>query len=423
MNFNIIRTKDFQNGKTWILAELNLYDYVTSLDTKNFDFSIQRKIVKNKYLDSILTTVEAGEPLPAITLAYKEKIDNETLTKKILKVDNEQFEILDGLQRTYRLWAFWKIISMIKSSSKNSLKDIILEVKAKHPDFFDQGIVDSKFFKDNFPDGKVEKDFEDIYKSFNLYFAIWSNLTEFELVKKMLILNAGHKAVSTQHQFEILFLSLWKKLAPILKKKEITIAREKDERFNTIKKGDRRVGEFLFSTIITSLMSLVLAKPQRISSDAIYKYDLLNEDDKTTLNFAEVIFDSDYISTLMENLLSVDIEVERQYDKKGLAWFGKDTTINGIFAGIGVYLNLAEKSEKSDPKVIKDEILEAIKKLKTNLPDSLQLDQFEQQYNNVSGRSVNIGNLIRSVVMSYTIHRLKDEKVTWSSLFSQEMGK
>ena len=45
------------------------------------------------------------------------------------------------------------------------------------------------------------------------------------MVRKMLILNAGHKTVSTQHQFEILFLSLWKSIDK--KVNNVKIIREK----------------------------------------------------------------------------------------------------------------------------------------------------------------------------------------------------
>ena len=73
---------------------------------------VQRKIVKNKYLDDLLTTIDLEEPLPNITLAYKDGIKL-TNTGSIV-LDDSKLDILDGLQRTYRLWAFWKIYTLIK---------------------------------------------------------------------------------------------------------------------------------------------------------------------------------------------------------------------------------------------------------------------------------------------------------------------
>ena len=168
-------------------------------------------------------------------------------------------------------------------------------------------------------------------------------------------------------------------------------------------------------------MSLVLAKPQRISSDIIYRYDLINENDtNSSFRYAEVIFDSKFIKELLEKLFSIDKEMKDNYGDEGLAWFGKDTTLNGIFAGIGVYLELDNDLEADNPK---SKILNSFDKLKKVLPENLNLKNFNAQYDSLSGRSVNIGNLIRTVVMNYTIHSLEEDKVTWKSLFNKEMNR
>ncbi|GGF49163.1 hypothetical protein [Echinicola rosea] len=418
MKFKILREKDFGKGKYWLLAELNLLEYVESLVDDNFNFEVQRKIVKNRYLDGLLFTIELGEPLPNITLAYHEPLSKIEKSSHVNLTDNK-LDILDGLQRTYRLWAFWKIYTKIKTERYENLKDTILGIKSFYPQFFENGIVDSKFFKSNFPEGKTVIDFEEKYSSYTLYFTIWSNLSEPELVKKMLVLNAGHKAVSTQHQFEILFLNLWKSLNGKLT--DIRVVREKEQDFNSIKRGERKPGEYLFSSIITSLMSLVLAKPQRISSDIIYRYDLINENDEgISLQYTEIIFNSEFIKKLLEKLYAIDTEINRTYGKEGVSWFGKDTTLNGIFAGVGVHLNLNSSNEDGD---IENKILESFEELKSTLPTELNLAKFNAEYDSLSGRSVNIGNLIRTVIMNYTIHKLKKGSPNWMSLFNHEMKK
>ncbi|PZX46019.1 hypothetical protein [Algoriphagus chordae] len=418
MKFKILKEKDFGKGKYWLLAELNLLQYVESLVDDNFNFEVQRKIVKNRYLDGLLNTIELGEPLPNITLAYHEPLSQIKESSTVNLIDSK-LDILDGLQRTYRLWAFWKIYIKIKENNYNNLKDAILGIKSSYPQFFENGIVDSKFFKYNFPEGKTNIDFHKKYSTYTLYFTIWSNLSEPDLVKKMLVLNAGHKAVSTQHQFEILFLNLWKSLNNELV--NIRVIREKEIDFNLIKRGERKPGEYLFSSIITSLMSLVLAKPQRISSDIIYRYDLINENDEgNSLQYTELIFNSEFIKKLLKKLFAIDSEMSSAYGKEGLAWFGKDTTLNGVFAGVGVYLNL-NSSDQIDG--LDEKILESFEELKTSLTKELNLNKFNAEYDSLSGRSVNIGNLIRSVVMNYTIHKLKKESTNWMSLFNQEMKK
>ncbi|RYJ42156.1 hypothetical protein [Flavobacterium beibuense] len=418
MKFNILNSKNFNNGKFWLLTELSLFDYVNSLTEDNFNFEVQRKIVKNKYLDGILSTIEAGEPLPNITLAYHKKVNINTESKTII-LEQDKIDILDGLQRTYRLWAFWKIYNDIKTNKYEDLKIAVKNIRQKFPDFFENGIVDAKFFKQNFEDGKTKVDYEEKYKSYNLYFTIWTNLTETELVKKMLILNAGHKAVSTQHQFEILFLNLWKSLKD--NNKNITIIREKESQFNQVKRGNRNPGEYLFSTIITSLMSLVLAKPQRISSDIIYKYDLIDEKEQGgSLKFAEIIFNSGFISELLNKIYLLDKKINSEYGELGTSWFGKDTTLNGIFAGVGSYLDINEDEDTSELTI---KILITFDILIENFSSKLELEKFNSQYDNLSGRSVNIGNLIRTVIMNYTVKVLNKETTSWNTLFNQQMKK
>lgn len=166
-------------------------------------------------------------------------------------------------------------------------------------------------------------------------------------------------------------------------------------------------------------MSLVLAKPQRISSDIIYRYDLINENDEgSSLQYAEIIFDSDFIIDLLEKLFEIDKKIESEYGKNGLSWFGKDTTLNGIFAGVGIFLKLNEANEVEN---IKKKILDSFENLKNSLTQDLNLEKFNNQYDNLSGRSVNIGNLIRTVVMNYTVHKLEDKSTSWMQLFNQEM--
>ena len=98
MKITILREKKLQNGKKWYLAVCNLLEYIDSLKDEFFNYDIQRRIVKNSYLDKLWTTIYSGDPLPSITLTANVKggVDNSSV---------EDFEILDGLQRSFRLWA------------------------------------------------------------------------------------------------------------------------------------------------------------------------------------------------------------------------------------------------------------------------------------------------------------------------------
>jgi len=413
MKFKILDKKDFGNGKVWILSKLNLEEYVSSIIDDNFNFEVQRKIVKNKYLDTVLSTIEKGEPLPIITLSFPFSVKYDELGQ-FYELSKKDFDILDGLQRTYRLWAFWKIFIEVSKQHFTSTKEVVLSIKNKYPEFFDKGIVDTKFFKTYFPNGLPTIDMKKKYSNYDLYFTIWTNLEEKELVNKMLILNAGHKAVSTQHQFEILFLNLWKTLNKELI--DIKIIREKDKEFTDIKRGKRDVGTYLFSSIITSTMSLVLAKPQRISSDIIYKYDLMEDIDEA--HPLSIIINTKFIVSLLNKLKELDQIIYSKYSDEGKAWFGKDTTLNGIFAGVGSYIK-----STSNNKLDEDDILIAFDQLIRKFPDNLYISKFNKQYDNLAGRSVNIGKLIRTVIMNYTIHKLSGNEMTWDKLFNQEMSR
>ena len=73
-------------------------------------------------------------------------------------------------------------------------------------------------------------------------------------------------------------------------------------------------------------MSLVLSKPQRISSDLIYKYDLLNENETNSpLQYAENIFKAQFITDLLLELYNIDIEIQNKLVKKEL--YGLEKTL------------------------------------------------------------------------------------------------
>ena len=91
-----------------------------------------------------------------------------------------------------------------------------------------------------------------------------------------------------------------------------------------------------------------------------------------------------------------------------------------MFAGVGQFLKLNEIEENEH---VEEKILGVFDVLKNEFPKDLNLVKFNQQYDNLSGRSVNIGNLIRTVVMKYTLNRLNKEEASWNSLFNQEMKK
>ena len=91
MNITILREKELQNGKKWYLAVCNLLEYMESLKDEFFNYDIQRRIVKNSYLDKLWTTISSGDPLPSITLTANV---SEDVKKGIDNSRVDEFEIL-----------------------------------------------------------------------------------------------------------------------------------------------------------------------------------------------------------------------------------------------------------------------------------------------------------------------------------------
>lgn len=70
------------------------------------------------------------------------------------------------------------------------------------------------------------------YRSFDIIINIWVNLSQEEIIRKMLTLNAGQKGVTSTHQFELLFLHFFESLEL---PKDVQLLREKDPDYFKIK--------------------------------------------------------------------------------------------------------------------------------------------------------------------------------------------
>lgn len=200
---------DTLQAQNWWLCKVSLWDYLEAVKPSTaFDFEIQRGIVKNIYLDTILDSIVVGEPFPPLTLL----VENPKIESSSLIIDD--FYILDGLQRTYRLWIYRQIIDMAKAKdlfgpSWRSLHDVISEMRQRFPEatqVIPYAVLQKMFTAES--NIFLEK-LEQAFKEFNLYLYIWGNLTEKEVVNKMLLLNAGQMRVSLQHQYELMFLRVF----------------------------------------------------------------------------------------------------------------------------------------------------------------------------------------------------------------------
>ena len=68
-----MKLKILDRKEGWILAKVSLLDYIEALSEQNFNYDIQRGIVNNPFLDSILDAVVEKKSLPPISLVTQKK--------------------------------------------------------------------------------------------------------------------------------------------------------------------------------------------------------------------------------------------------------------------------------------------------------------------------------------------------------------
>lgn len=398
MNITILKDKELQNGKKWYLAVCNLMEYLESLKDEFFNYDIQRRIVKNSYLDKLWTTIYSGDPLPSITLTANVKgdVDNSSV---------EDFEILDGLQRSFRLWAIKYLDDLIKCKDTH---DVSFLIEAMREDDNGKRLLDSKVINRSIlrkllNDDKIN--IENIMKCYaqqDIVLNIWSGLNDEEIINKMLTLNAGQRSVSSTHQFELMFLHYFKKLdVP----KGVQIIRERDNEYFSAKKNERKCGQFFMSSIIIAIQSLIERKPVRIQT-----VNALRINDSVVEESSASFFTKDNLEAFIKLLLELDKNFSNdQID----SWIMKDTTLSGLFAAIGAVYN--QDLTYNVPSML-DFIHNKITVLNN---ENINYNEFNDAYNNLSSVTVNIGNAVRKAVYIYFKNLFLNKPMSWQEAFNR----
>ena len=173
MELKIIEVKNLSNSKIWAIGKTKLIDYVIEVDKRKedlFSFEVQRKIVKNAYLDKILDTIKSSEPIPFITLSSNnERVPKNNEPVKTVYLKN--FNIIDGLQRTYRLWGYWKLCSEYQNYNHGTqnIQNFINYFKKQYPDLFNSGVLNRKKIREIIENkDQILKS----YRKFDIYFSV-----------------------------------------------------------------------------------------------------------------------------------------------------------------------------------------------------------------------------------------------------------
>lgn len=307
---------------------MNLYDYIGNLKRNFFDYDIQRRIVPNLYLDKIWETVLRDDFIPSITLTTTDKAIETDFSKDENLINLSQCEIIDGLQRTYRLWSLIyleKVLEKIQSKSADEIIQFIRDdVTYGGNKLFNLKILSRKNLKTLLENNHALLDkYIEAYRSFDIIINIWVNLSQEEIIRKMLTLNAGQKGVTSTHQFELLFLHFFESLEL---PKDVQLLREKDPDYFKIKNGnDRKTGQFLMSSVVIALQSYIQGKPLRISQVNKINIDDFNIDENDAFRY----FTKQNLEDFVRLIYGIDQKFLR--NKELANWLMKDTTLSGIF--------------------------------------------------------------------------------------------
>lgn len=397
MKLKQFEKKDLYGGRvTWYLASGNLYDYLRELNPSFFDFDVQRRIVTNTYLDKLWDAVESGEPIPAFTLTSTSPINgSDTL-------DLNKTEILDGLQRTYRLWAILFVERMVESVGKDfsTLYDAIKESEDGARLIESKVISRSKvrILVEN--KGKYLERLIDAFKNYDITLNIWIGLTDEEIVRKMLVLNAGQRSVSSTHQFELLFLHCFRNLKPI---KGVRIIREKDKDYGKVKNGDRKTGDLLMSSVVIAIQSYIEQAPLRIA-----QVNKLRIDDSIVPENSSIFFNNENLERFIKFIAEIDVKFCNDIEIN--IWLMKDTTLSGLFAALGYVSNSSEEIDENTT------IRDSVKLLSIESIDKLG---FDESYKSLSSVSTNVGNAVRKAVFSYFKALFTGSSISWNEAFSR----
>ena len=168
----------------WILAKVSLLDYIEAFSEQNFNYDTQKGIVNDLFSDPILDAVVEKKSLPPILLVTQKKESSTNV------VDIGNFNILDGLQRTYRLWIYYKLAELAIGRHNFDYKAITKEFRntcGKYTMAVSPRQVRNLFKKEN---SINVWNLKDKYSAFDLYMYIWMDLTPEEemIIRRLSVL-------------------------------------------------------------------------------------------------------------------------------------------------------------------------------------------------------------------------------------------
>ena len=402
MKFKIL---DIRKNGSWILARVSTWDYLEQLSSDFFKYDIQRGIVNNKYLDSILESIGSEEVLPPFTLVTTNRAY--TMSNDLNEGEISSFDILDGLQRTYRLWVYKEIVTFVNDNPDCTALQVLQAMRKRadiNKDVLTLNHI-NKFFNKRSRINVVN--FVEKLKAYDIYINLWVGLSEKETIKQMLILNAGQKKVAIAHQYELMYLKLFKSLGQI---DNVNLVRFKAREATKVARGERNIGDYLVTSVIIALQSYISGKPIRLEANAL-NIEEIDSDDFISTDSLGYYFDKQFVREFISIVRQID-NILCMNNQLYLKWFSKDTSISSIFGAIGFMVR--EKFCQNDTfaekgfEYIREELLPIFQG-----NDVFNLTEYDYMYSSLSSTRINIGSVVRQTIFEYTKDLLKNLNPSW----------
>lgn len=375
-----------------LLCETTLKEYVLSLDEKYKKYDVQRGIVKNIYLDKLSDTIFEKGHIPPIVLISPSVKDQ---LEKDKNIEIKSFNILDGLQRTFRIKRIWDSGGFIFRNEIDRSFSRSMLIKKFNQEMTSLDIDPSEIIglaKKIQDCGIDQKIFESFFSENKIWIEIWGNLKRNQQINKMLTLNAGHKPMQKRHQLELLFLNLEQTLIDegLGQSSKFQVVREKDVSVTMFQKN-KVPFQFHLSILIASVISYVHGKViipgvslvkdiQDQGTSIIEGDDELNIDELFNEQFYEP-----FISLLLE------LDKKNQDDENVLRWSARETVLPGIFAALGkVRIDQEASIEKS-----LNLFASIVKRSGKNF---FNIKEFEEVRAKIPVQKVNVGRHLRELV-------------------------
>ncbi|MCM3173212.1 hypothetical protein [Paenibacillus sp. MER 99-2] len=401
--------KSANNQATCYFCGTTLKEYIENLPADFMEYDIQRGIVTNVYLDRIVETVLNKDHIPPITIVT-ESIDNDVEENNRMII--QEFKILDGLQRTFRLKILWDTVLYLEhllmdypTLAEFSKLELSRKFGRELKEISSSTLVLERLISS-------EKDMHEIKDCFNeiQWIEIWEGLSPHQEIEKMLLLNAGHKQVSLKHQLELLFLNLVSYFDDIKKEyPEFTLLREKEISSISFSKG-RKKWEFHFSHLITACLAFL--EKDTITANASLIKGI--QDEKLKNGEFVGIISYELLVELINFLMKFDTYLEKKYTlDEGIQWVSRDTVTIGLFAALGKY---SEDIKVNNPQDVFNQFLVSL--TSSNDSDVLNIKDYNRERANINLSKVNVGEYTKNAVYLGVYNYLENKQpIIWSECF------